>query len=94
MFQCIRMFRFKLKLNSILIEQKIVRSTYFNCDDVFGGAIAGILIEDGNKTSLTFFVGGAALLSLFKHDDLKSSKLNSGNDWVAVPSMVLWKGGK
>lgn len=46
----------------------------------------GILTEDGRNTSVDFFVAFDAepilLVLLFKHDDLKSSKLNSGNGAV------------
>lgn len=68
--------------------------SYFICGEALAEAIDGILIDDGSRTSLTFFVGWAAFLSLFKQDDLKSSKLNSGKAWVDDddnddPSMLL-----
>lgn len=63
------------------LERGIVRNSvlYFICGDDLEVAIVGILMEDGNNTSLTFFDGCDGDLSLFKQDDLKSSKLNSGN---------------
>lgn len=53
--------------------------SYLICGAAFEVAIVGILMEDGNNTSLTFLDGCDGDLSLFKQDDLKSSKLNSGN---------------
>lgn len=57
---------------------------YFNCGAGFCEAIAGILMELGIITSLTIFAATGASLSLLRQDDLKSSKLNSGNDFVAT----------
>lgn len=61
---------------------KWIGYTYLSCDVGFAVAIAGILIDDGISTSLAFLavaVAACVSLSLFKQDDLKSSKLNSGN---------------
>lgn len=69
--------------------QEMKNDTYFICGAGFAVAIDGILIEDGIKTLFTFFSGCAAELSSFKQDDLKSFKLNSGNDCEAEPSIDL-----
>lgn len=85
------------------INQNNIRNIQFNvivcwsvvsnldCGAGFAVTIAGILIEDGIKTSLTFFVSCAVVLSLFKQDDVKASKLNSGNDCVEDSSIDLRK---
>lgn len=52
-------------------------------------AIAGMLVDGGSSTSDDFFAGSG--WSLFKHDALKSSKLNSGNAFDAIVSIVLQK---
>lgn len=70
--------------------------TYFTCGAVFGGAIAGMLIDVGMINSLTVFDFAVAIVSwycisfsLFKQEDLKSSKLNSGNAFDDDESATL-----
>lgn len=87
-FFLIELFLFQFTISSHEIDKKI---TYFNCGVGFDEAMAGILIEAGNSTSLTFFAVAVASLSLFKQDDLKSSKLNSGNDFVVASTTLLKK---
>lgn len=51
------------------------------CGAGFGVASTGMLMDVGISTALTCFAFAVATsLSLFKQDDLKSFKLNSGND--------------
>lgn len=57
-----------------------------------GGAMAemtGILVDTGKIMSFDLFVCCPPLLELFKHDDLNSSKLNSGNAAADVSGVSL-----
>lgn len=60
---------------------------YFVWGAALAVAIAGILVEDGTSVSDGFLV--CSVGPLFKHDDLKSSKLNSGNAFEVIVIIVL-----
>lgn len=54
-------------------------------------SIFGILIDDGNSGSFDILFWVPEDLLLFKQDDLKSSKLNSGNGLSTVVPSILKK---
>lgn len=60
---------------------------YFICGDDLAAATFGKLVDDGNNIFEEFSVDCG--FSLLKQDDLKSSKLNSGNACGDTASIAL-----